>query len=32
MEILDALVGENFLKRTSDGLFVRSGSDRPEAA
>jgi hypothetical protein len=31
MEILEALVGENFLKRTSDGLFVRSGSHRPEA-
>jgi hypothetical protein len=24
MEILEALLGENFLCRTSDGLFVRS--------
>ena len=32
MEILEALVGENFLKRTSDGLFVRSGSAQPGPA
>jgi hypothetical protein len=32
MEILEALLGENFLRRTSDGLFVRSGSARPSAA
>ena len=25
MEILEALLGENFLCRTSDGLLVRSG-------
>jgi hypothetical protein len=25
MEILEALLGENFLCRTSDGLFARSG-------
>ena len=31
MEILEALMGENFLKRTSDGLFARSGSDQPAA-
>jgi hypothetical protein len=26
MEILEALLGEDFLRRTSNGLFVRSGS------
>jgi hypothetical protein len=31
MEILEALMGENFLKRTSDGLCARSGSDKPGA-
>jgi len=31
MEILEALMGENFLKGTSDGLFVRSGFDQPGA-
>jgi hypothetical protein len=32
MEILEALLVENFLRRTSDGLFVRAGSGRPSAA
>lgn len=31
VEILEAM-GEDFLKRTKDGLFVRSGSVRPSAA
>jgi hypothetical protein len=31
VEVLDALLGENFLRRTSDGLFVRSGSAQPGA-
>jgi DNA-binding response OmpR family regulator len=32
MEILEALLNENFRRRTSDGLFVRSGAARPSAA
>ena len=31
-EILEAMLGEDFLRRTSDGLFVRSRSAQPDAA
>ena len=30
--ILEAMLGEDFLRRTSDGLFVRSRSAQPEPA
>ena len=32
VETLEALLGEDFLRRTSDGLFVRSHSAQPDAA
>ena len=32
MEILEALLGEDFLRRTSDGLFERSGSAQQSPA
>ena len=32
VEILEAMLGEDFLRRTSDGLFVRSPSAQPDAA
>jgi hypothetical protein len=31
-EILEAMLGEDSLRRTSDGLFVRSRSAQPDAA
>jgi hypothetical protein len=31
-EILEAMLGEDFLRRTSDGLFVRARSPQPDAA
>jgi len=32
VEILEAMLGEDFLRRTSDGLFVRARSTQPDAA
>jgi hypothetical protein len=32
VEILEAMLEEDFLRRTSDGLFVRSRSAEPNAA
>jgi hypothetical protein len=32
VEILEAMLGEDFLRRTSEGLFVRARTAQPDAA